>query len=324
MLGTQWSKQGLWRWCWSRNLDPNNKHQGIENYQVKELQAEGIASTEDPRQRGQRKCNMVQEPWWSNMSVVDREKGHGPGDTEEEPQGDKEKTMLVWRMLINVIDLFFTRFPLGFSELKIQFSKKEVLEKSNWGYSYSDFFLPLITGICSHSLLIVGTNTSLGITWLLSETTPNLVFQLRSLLNNTLFYGRLITDGLLAAGSLWASPPYLHLPFPPLLSIISIKVTQYNNTSMRDAACLWSKGICNFGLRRAPKQISSDHARHAPPLKGRVWSWVSASCVAHDQQWPDHYVICHSQQQRERDVSYSCCCLCRSCQPYQVRELWKQ
>lgn len=41
------------------------------------------------------------------MSVVDREKGHGPGDTEEEPQGDKEQTVLVWRMLINVIDLFY-------------------------------------------------------------------------------------------------------------------------------------------------------------------------------------------------------------------------
>lgn len=41
------------------------------------------------------------------MSVVDREKGHGPEDTEEEPQEDKAQTVLVWRMLINVIDVSY-------------------------------------------------------------------------------------------------------------------------------------------------------------------------------------------------------------------------
>lgn len=55
--------------------------------------------------------------------------------------------------------------------------------------------------------------------WLLSEAIPNLLFRVRFLLNNIIFYDGLFTDGRLAVGSFypWVSPPYLSPPSPLLL-----------------------------------------------------------------------------------------------------------
>lgn len=159
----------------------------------------------------------------------------------------------------------------------------------NCEYSYSDFFsdhwyqFTFVFGS-------VNKYQSMS-TWLISETTPNLLFQVGFLLNTILFYGCLITDGLLAVGIFhpWASPPYLNLPSCPLLCQSTLsKSLSVTTLEWVIYLFLWSKEICNSRVRRTTKQISSDHLLcKFPPLKCYVWFWLSASCIAHNLWWLD-------------------------------------